>query len=73
MEIWYHQIFTARIMAAQSEAGFIDAARTKGWPDAQIGEMLMVAPELLDQHRDEQRNLHLKIHPAIRRSNSEGG
>lgn len=67
MEIWFHQIFTARIMAAQSESGFIDAARAKGWSDARIGEMLMVEPERLDEHRDEQRDLHLKIHPAIRR------
>ncbi|MFS8100109.1 hypothetical protein LFM09_23550 [Lentzea alba] len=67
MEVWFHQIFTARIMAAQSESGFIDAARAKGWSDARIGEMLMVEPERLDEHRDEQRELHLKIHPAIRR------
>lgn len=67
MEIWFHQIFNARIMAAQSEAGFIDAARAKGWSDERIGEMLMVEPERLDEHRDEQRKLHLTIHPAIRR------
>jgi hypothetical protein len=67
MEIWFHQIFSARIMAAQSEAGFIDAARAKGWSDARIGEMLMVEPERLDEHRDEQQKLYLKIHPAIRR------
>lgn len=66
MQIWLHQIFNARIMAAQSEAGFIDAARAKGWPDARIGEMLMVEPERLDEHRDEQLKLYLKIHPAIR-------
>jgi len=67
MEIWFHAIFDARIMAAQSEASFIDAARAKGWSDGKIGEMLMVEPERLDEHRDQQRQLHLKIHPAIRR------
>lgn len=66
MEIWFHEIFGARIMAAQSEAAFVDAARAKGWSDARIGEMLMVEPERLDEQRDEQRKLHLKIHPAIR-------
>lgn len=29
MEIWLHAIFDARIVAAQSEASFIDAARSK--------------------------------------------
>ncbi|MFC3894303.1 hypothetical protein ACFOWZ_22720 [Lentzea rhizosphaerae] len=67
MQIWFHQLFAARIMAAQSEAGFIDAARAKGWPDEQVGDMLMVEPERLDEHRDEQRQIHLKIHPAVRR------
>ncbi|GHH27982.1 hypothetical protein [Lentzea cavernae] len=67
MQYWYHQIFSARIMAAQSEASFIDAARAKGWPDETIGEMLMVDPDRLDDHRDEQYSIHLKIHPAIRR------
>ncbi len=66
MEIWLHAIFNARIAAAQSESGCIDAARAKGWTDARIGELLMVEPERLDEHRDEQRALHLKIHPAIR-------
>ncbi|MDX3661606.1 hypothetical protein PV646_30250 [Streptomyces sp. ID05-26A] len=68
MEIWLHAIFNARIAAAQSEASFIDAARSKGWPDTRIGEVLMVEPERLDEHRDEQRKLHLKIHPAVRRN-----
>lgn len=27
----------------------------------------MVEPERLDEHRDEQRKLHLEIHPAVRR------
>ncbi|MET9628430.1 hypothetical protein ABZX92_13285 [Lentzea sp. NPDC006480] len=67
MEIWFHEIFGARITAAQSEAAFIDAARAKGWPDEKIGEMVMAEPERLDEHRDHQRQLHLKIHPAIRR------
>jgi hypothetical protein len=67
MEIWYHQIFNARIMAAQSEAGFIEAARAKGWPDEKIGELLMVEPERLDAYRDEQQSLWREIHPAIRR------
>jgi hypothetical protein len=66
MEIWLHAIFNARIMASQSEAGFIDAARAKGWSDARIGELLMVDPERLDEHRDEQMNSYRKIHPAIR-------
>src|SRR5689334_22027083 len=67
MEVWFHQIFSARIAAAQAEAGFIDAARAKGWPDERIGEALMVEPARLDEHRDEQLNLYRKIHPAIRR------
>jgi len=67
MQYWYHQIFGARIMAAQSEASFIDAARAKGWPDETIGEMLMVEPDRLDDHRDEQLSIHLEIHPAMRR------
>ncbi|WP_030465028.1 hypothetical protein [Lentzea aerocolonigenes] len=67
MEIWFHEIFGARIVAAQSEAAFIDAARAKGWADEQVGEMLMVEPDRLDEHRDEQRMIHLKIHPAVRR------
>ena len=66
MEFWLHAIFNARIVAAQSEAGFIDAARAKGWSDARIGELLMVEPERLDEHRDEQLNSYRKIHPAIR-------
>lgn len=72
MEIWFHEIFSARIMAAQSEAAFIDAARVKGWSDARIGEMLMVEPERLDEHRDQQRKLHLEIHPAVRRRGATG-
>lgn len=72
MEIWLHEIFGARIMAAQSEAAFIDAARAKGWSDARIGDLLMVEPERLDEHRDQQRKLHLEIHPAIRRRGGAG-
>ncbi|MEV6238757.1 hypothetical protein [Lentzea sp. NPDC051838] len=67
MEIWHHQICGARIVAAQSEASFIDAARAKDWPDENIAEMVMVEPERLDEHRDQQRSLHLTIHPAVRR------
>lgn len=67
MEIWFQAIFTARIVAAQSEAGFVDAARVKGWTDERVGEMLMVDPERLDEHRDQQRSIHLEIHPVIRR------
>lgn len=72
MEIWFHEIFGGRIVAAQSDAAFIDAARAKGWADEQVGEMLMVEPDRLDEHRDEQRTIHLKIHPAVRRRQDGG-
>jgi hypothetical protein len=72
MQIWFHEIFSVRIMAAQSEAGFIDAARAKGWSDEKIGDMLMVEPEQLDEHRDQQMQLYRTIHPAVRRPQGWG-
>jgi hypothetical protein len=48
------------------EEVFGDAARAKSWADERVGEMLMVEPERLDEHRDEQMRIHPKIHPAVR-------